>query len=74
MAKSDRAVVLGLYTLLTFSPCEGYLAIYPSGIAHGRVGLAILSVVLAVATLSRMIIFTWPTLSEFERLQLGFLE
>ena len=24
-AKSDRAVILGLLTLLTFSPCEGFL-------------------------------------------------
>jgi hypothetical protein len=27
-ARSDRAVILGLLTLLTFSPCDGFLPVY----------------------------------------------
>lgn len=73
-AKSDRAVILGLFTLLTFSPCEGFLPVYLSGIAYGWIGFVILSAILAVATIAGMVVFTWLTLSGMERLQLGFLE
>lgn len=73
-AKSDRAVILGLFTLLTFSPCEGFLPVYLSGIAYGWIGFAILSAILAIATIAGMVVFTWLTLSGMERLQLGFLE
>ncbi len=73
-ARSDRAVILGLFTLLTFSPCEGFLPVYLSGISYGWVGFAILSAVLAVATITGMVVLTWLTLSGAERLQLGFLE
>lgn len=73
-AKSDRAIILGLFTLLTFSPCEGFLPVYLSGIAYGWAGFVILSAVLAVATIAGMVVFTGLTLSGMERLQLGFLE
>lgn len=73
-AKSDRAVILGLLTLLTFSPCEGFLPVYLSGISYGWAGFVILSAVLAVATIAGMVVFTGLTLSGIERLQLGFLE
>lgn len=73
-AKSDRAVILGLLTLLTFSPCEGFLPVYVSGIAFGWAGFILLSAVLAVATIAGMVIFTWLTLTGMERLKLGFLE
>jgi len=72
--KSDRAVILSLFTLLTFSPCEGFLPVYLSGIAYGWAGFAVLSAVLALATIAGMIVFTWLTLSGMERLGLGFLE
>lgn len=74
MIKSDKAVILGLFTLLTFSPCEGFLPVYLSGIKYGWTGFAVLSAVLAVATIAGMVIFTWLTMSGMERLRLGFLE
>src|SRR5262245_59190824 len=73
-AKSDGAVILGLFTLLTFSPCEGFLPVYLSGISYGWMGFIALSAVLAVATVAGMVVFTWLTLSGVERLRLGFLE
>ena len=72
--KSDRAVILGLFTLLTFSPCEGFLPVYLSGITYGWTGFVVLSAVLAFATIAGMVIFTWLTMSGMERLRLGFLE
>jgi len=72
--KSDRTVVVGLFTLLTFSPCEGFLPIYLSGIKYGWTGFVVLSVVLALATIAGMVIFTGLTMSGMERLRLGFLE
>lgn len=72
--KSDRAVIVGLFTLLTFSPCEGFLPVYLSGIAYGWMGFVVLSAVLALATIVGMVVFTWLTLSGMERLRLGFLE
>lgn len=73
-AKSDRAVILGLFTLLTFSPCEGFLPVYLSGIKYGWVGFIVLSAVLALATISGMVVFTALTMSGMERLRLGVLE
>lgn len=72
--KSDRAVILGLFTLLTFSPCEGFLPVYLSGISYGWAGFILLSAVLALATITGMVLFTWLTLAGMERLRLGFLE
>lgn len=74
MIKSDRAVILGLFTLLTFSPCEGFLPVYLSGITYGWIGFVVLSAALAHATIAGMVIFTWLTMSGMERLRLGFLE
>lgn len=71
--RSDRAVILGLFILLTFSPCEGFLPVYLSGIAYGWMGFAVLSAVLAAATITGMVIFTWLTLAGLERLHLEFL-
>lgn len=73
-AGSDRAVILSLFTLLSFSPCEGFLPVYLSGIRYGWGGFLMLSGVLAVATIAGMVIFTWLTLLGMDRLRLGFLE
>ncbi len=73
-AKSDRAVIVGLFTLLTFSPCEGFLPVYLSGVQFGWSGFVLLSAVLSLATISGMVIFTWLTMSGIERLRLEFLE
>lgn len=74
MVKSDRAVILSLFTLLTFSPCEGFLPVYLSGVSYGWIGFIVLSAVLAFATVSGMMVFTWLTMSGMERLRLEFLE
>lgn len=72
--KSDGAVILSLFMLLTFSPCEGFIPVFISGIQYGWPGFLMLSAVLAAATVLGMVVFTWLTLSGVERLNLGFLE
>lgn len=72
--KSDGAVILSLFMLLTFSPCEGFLPVYLSGITYGWIGFIVLSAVLAIATVGGMMVFTWLTMSGMERLRLEFLE
>ena len=71
---SDRVAIGGLLALLTFSPCEGFLPVYLSGIKYGWFGFAFLSVILAVATVAGMVVFTWLTLAGIERLRLKALE
>lgn len=73
-APSDRGIILGLFTLLTFSPCEGFLPVYLSGISYGWTGFAILSAVLALATIAGMVVFTWLTVSGIARLRFRLLE
>jgi nickel/cobalt exporter len=72
--KSDAAVILGLLAVLTFSPCEGFLPVYLSGIHYGWSGFFLLSAVLAAATLAGMVVFTWLSLAGLERLKLTPLE
>ena len=59
---------------MTFSPCEGFLPVYLSGITYGWMGFLTLSAVLAFATIAGMVVFTWLTMAGMERLRLGFLE
>lgn len=42
MVKCDKAVILGLFRLLTFSPCEDFLPVYLSGIKYGWAGFVVL--------------------------------
>ena len=72
--QTDRAIVLGLLALLTFSPCEGFLPVYLSGTAYGWPGFLALSLVLASVTLAVMVVLTWITLAGFQRLRLRVLE
>jgi ABC-type nickel/cobalt efflux system permease component RcnA len=72
--RSDWAVVLGLLAVLTFSPCEGFLPVYLSGIRYGWGGFALLSAILALATVAGMIAFTWLTLAGLERFKLSAVE
>jgi ABC-type nickel/cobalt efflux system permease component RcnA len=72
--RSDAAVILGLLAVLTFSPCEGFLPVYLSGIHYGWSGFLFLSAVLAAATLAGMVAFTWLSLAGLERLKLAVLE
>jgi ABC-type nickel/cobalt efflux system permease component RcnA len=72
--KSDAAVILSLLAALTFSPCEGFLPVYLSGISYGWTGFLLLSAVLAMATLAGMVTFTWLSLAGLERVKFAALE
>lgn len=71
---SDRAAVASLFMLLAFSPCEGFLPVYLSGVRYGWAGFALLSAILALGTLAGMMLFTWLTLHGMRRLRLEALE
>ena len=71
---SDRVAILSLLALLTFSPCEGFLPVYLTGVKYGWVGFVLLSVILAGATITGMVVFTWLTLMGIEKLNLKRLE
>ena len=71
---SDRAAIVSLLALLTFSPCEGFLPIYVSAVRLGWTGFALSSLVLALATTAGMILFTALTLSGLNRIRLEAVE
>ena len=71
---SDRAAIVSLLAFLTFSPCEGFLPFYVSGIRYGWSGFAILTVILSVATVLGMVLFTSLTLIGLGRIKLAVLE
>ncbi|MEN3368045.1 MAG: nickel/cobalt transporter (NicO) family protein [Verrucomicrobiota bacterium] len=71
---SDRAAILSLLAFLTFSPCEGFVPFYVSGIRYGWAGFAVLTAVLSVATVAGMVIFTSLTLVGLSKIKLGLLE
>jgi nickel/cobalt exporter len=71
---SDRAAILSLLAFLTFSPCEGFVPFYVSGIRYGWAGFAVLTAVLSLATVAGMIIFTSLTLAGLSKIRLGILE
>lgn len=73
-AKSDWAAIVSLITLLTFSPCEGFIPVYVSGVRYGWTGFALLTAILAVATVSGMVVFTWLTLVGLEKFKLRWIE
>jgi len=70
----DWAAISGLFTMLTLSPCEGFLPVYLSGVAHGWTGFFVLSAILAVGTLGGMLLFTTLTLVGFSKLPIQKLE
>ena len=72
--KSDWAAIVSLLALLTFSPCEGFLPVYVSGVRYGWTGFFLLTVILSVATVAGMVVFTWLTLAGMEKLKLQALE
>jgi hypothetical protein len=71
---SDWVAIGSLLALLTFSPCEGFLPVYLTGIKFGWFGFFVLSAILAGATLAGMVLFTWLTLLGLEKLKLKWLE
>jgi hypothetical protein len=72
--RGDMAAIAGLLALLTFSPCEGFLPVYVSGVRYGWVGFFLLTFILSVATVTGMIVFTWLMLAGIEKLNLQFIE
>src|SRR5207244_7534860 len=72
--RSDRAAILSLLALLTFSPCESFLPVFLSGARYGWEGFAVLSVTLACATIAGMLVFTSLSMAGLKRLRLRTLE
>jgi hypothetical protein len=72
--RSDWAAITGLIALLTFSPCEAFLPVFLTGAKYGWFGFALLSSVLAIATVSGMITFTSLTLFGLQHLRFRTLE
>jgi nickel/cobalt exporter len=71
---SDRVAITSLLALLTFSPCESFLPVYVTGVRYGWMGFVLLTAILSIATVAGMVVFTWLTLSNLEKLNLRFLE
>lgn len=74
IGKSDRATILSLLAMLTFSPCESFVPVYVSGISFGWAGFLILTLILSVGTLLGMMVFTWLTLMGMRKIELKFIE
>ncbi len=72
--KSDWGAIASLLALLTFSPCEGFLPVYVSGVRYGWGGFFLLTAILSFATVGGMVIFTWLTLAGMEKLKFKVLE
>ena len=72
--RSDWGAIASLLALLTFSPCEGFLPVYVSGVRYGWSGFFLLTIILSVATVAGMVVFTWLTLAGMEKLKFVFLE
>lgn len=73
-AQSDWAAMVSLFVLLTFSPCEGFIPVYVSGVRYGWTGFALLTTILSVGTVLGMVVFTWLTLVGLEKLKLKWIE
>jgi hypothetical protein len=71
---SDRAAIVSLLAFLTFSPCEGFVPFYVSGIRYGWLGFALLTAVLSVATVAGMVVFTSLTIAGLGKVKLALLE
>jgi hypothetical protein len=72
--KSDWGAIVSLLALLTFSPCEGFLPVYVSGVRFGWSGFFLLTAILSIATVGGMIVFTWLALAGMEKLKFRFLK
>lgn len=70
----DGWAILSLLSMLTFSPCESFLPVYLTSARFGWVGFLLLSLVLAIGTLSAMLSFTWLSMKTLERYKMDWLE
>ena len=66
--------IVSLLALLTFSPCEGFLPVYVSGVNYGWCGFFALTMILPLAAVGGLIVFTWLTLIGFKKLKLHLME
>ena len=73
-APSDFAAIVSLLALLTFSPCEAFIPVYVSGVRYGWSGFALLTVILSVATVAGMVVFTLLALAGIEQIKLRSFE
>ncbi len=73
-SKSDVAAVASLLALLTFSPCEAFVPVYVSGVRYGWYGFALLTLILTIATIAGMVVFTWLALVGIEQVKLRAFE
>ncbi len=73
-ARSDWAAITSLFAFLTFSPCEGFLPFYVSGIRYGWTGFALLTATLSVGAIVGMLLFTWLTLVGLAQVRMALLE
>ncbi len=73
-APSDRAAIGSLFAFLTFSPCEGFLPFYVSGIRYGWTGFALLTAILSIGAIVGMVLFTWLTLVGLAQVRMALLE
>lgn len=71
---NDGWAILSLLSLLTFSPCESFLPVYISAVGYGWEGFVLLSLVLAVGTLTTMLGFTWISAKTFNKYKMDWLE
>ena len=67
---SDGAALLSLVAVLAFYPSEAFLPLYLSGAQHGWTAFVVLSLILLVATLAGMMLFTSLALAGASRLKL----
>lgn len=74
VARTDRAAIISLFVLLTFSPCEAFIPVYVSGVRYGWQGFALLTAVLSIGTVLGMVIFTWLTLVGIDKLKSVWIE
>jgi nickel/cobalt transporter (NicO) family protein len=73
-SKSDLAAISSLLALLTFSPCEAFVPVYVSGIRYGWYGFALLTIILTIATIAGMVVFTGLALTGIEQVKLRSFE
>ncbi len=73
-ANQDGWAILSLLSLLTFSPCESFLPVYLSAVHVGWPGFVLLSIVLAIGTLSAMLLLTWLSMKSLTKFKMNWLE
>jgi hypothetical protein len=71
---SDFAAIAALFSIVALSPGETFLSVYLAAIRFGWGGFALLSLVLAIATMLGMVLFTAISFWGAQRLPLRLIE